>query len=142
MNNSIDLQKFTAAHRQSYAGALAEIRGGIKYGHWMWYIFPQVRGLGHSPTSDYYGIASLEEAKAFLADPYLGGNLLEICGALLALDTCDPVRVFGHIDAKKLRSSMTLFACASDGPSVFGQVLDKFFGGKCDRRTRKILHLD
>lgn len=108
----------------------------------MWYIFPQVTGLGRSPTSEYYAVSCLEEARAFLNDEYLGKNLLEICGVLLRLDKDNAQEIFGYIDAMKLKSSMTLFACASDSESsVFNDVLKKYFNGKPDYITRKILGL-
>lgn len=135
----LQLTRFEEAHRQFYATALAEIRNGRKMSHWMWYIFPQIRGLGHSPTSQYYAIQSIEEAGAFLNDPYLGGNLLEITGALLLLDEDNPTAIFGKPDDKKLRSSMTLFALVSEDDSVFRQVLNKYFEGKPDKRTLGIL---
>ena len=107
----------------------------------MWYIFPQIRGLGHSATSQYYAIHDLDEAAAFLHDPFLGGNLLEICHALLALNTSSAAEVFGWPDDMKLRSSMTLFALVPNADPVFQQVLDKYFGGKRDGRTLEILGL-
>jgi uncharacterized protein (DUF1810 family) len=139
MQRNIDLSRFTEAHRRSYQTALAEIRGGRKRSHWMWYIFPQIHGLGYTSTSRHYAIRSLEEASAFLDDPYLGGNLREICMALLALETDDPRLVFGSPDDLKLRSSMTLFALVSGEDSVFQQVLDKYYGGRPDRLTLDIL---
>ncbi|MBR6348694.1 MAG: DUF1810 domain-containing protein, partial [Spirochaetales bacterium] len=107
--------------------------------HWMWYIFPQLLGLGHSPISRYYSIRDLDEAEAFLRNPYLGGNLLEICRALLALHTDDATAVFGKPDDMKLRSSMTLFSLVDGCDPVFREVLDKYFGGKRDLRTLELL---
>ncbi|MBR3017045.1 MAG: DUF1810 domain-containing protein [Clostridia bacterium] len=141
MNSSTDLSRFTDAQNTSYPTALAEIRNGRKESHWMWYIFPQIRGLGHSATSQYYAIHDLDEAAAFLHDPFLGGNLLEICHALLALNTSSAAEVFGWPDDMKLRSSMTLFALVPNADPVFQQVLDKYFGGKRDGRTLEILGL-
>lgn len=141
MNDPFDLKRFADMHRIDYGTALSEIKSGKKRTHWMWYIFPQVRGLGRTGTSWKYGIASLEEAAAFLADPYLGSNLREICEALLQLETNNASEVFGSIDKKKLRSSMTLFVCVAGGDSVFQRVLDKFFGGKGDNQTKQILNL-
>lgn len=104
----------------------------------MWYIFPQMSGLGRSYTSVYYAISNLEEAKQFLADPYLGANLIEISNALLNLETDSAVDVFGNVDASKLRSSMTLFSLADENQTVFKAVLDKFFNGKpCFRTIKK-----
>lgn len=137
-----DLSRFTQMHKRDYQTALAEIRAGRKTTHWMWYIFPQIHSLGTSPPAVFYAIQSLEEAEAFLNDPYLGGHLLEIGNALLALPTNDALAVFGSPDNMKLKSSMTLFAlCAKDDNAVFQKVLDKFFGGKQDQRTLRILGL-
>ena len=134
-----DLSRFTEAHQQSFETALAEIRTGWKRTHWMWYIFPQIQGLGFSETSKYYAIRDLDEAKAFLQDPYLGANLRIICMALLGLETNDPLKVFGRPDDMKLRSCMTLFAAASEEDDVFQKVLDKYFEGVPDKKTLKIL---
>ena len=134
-----DLSRFTEAQRRDYPTALREIRGGRKQSHWMWYIFPQVRGLGRSTTAQHYAISSREEAIAFLSDPYLGGNLREISAALLALDENNPVRIFGYTDAMKLRSCMTLFASVSEDGSVFRRVLDRYCRGEQDDKTLEIL---
>lgn len=134
-----DLTRFTEAHMRSFETALGEIRRGRKISHWMWYIFPQLQGLGRSDVSRYYAMSGTGEAKAFLDDPYLGGNLKEICSALLKLNTDDPVRVFGRPDDMKLRSCMTLFSRAAGSPSVFDEVLDKYFGGEQDDLTLKML---
>ena len=141
MENSFDLSRFTKAHRYSYQTALSEIKNGRKTSHWMWYIFPQMRGLGRSDTSRYYAIQSLDEAKAFLKDPYLGKNLLEISNTLLALDTNNATEVFGKPDDWKLKSCMTLLFIISEDGSVFHKVLDKFFYGKPDKRTLKMLNI-
>ena len=133
-----DLKRFTDAQKSSYATALAEIKSGKKRSHWMWYIFPQIHGLGVTPTSQYYAIKSLQEAQDFLADPYLGTNLINITSALLDLDTNNASAVFGFPDDLKLRSCMTLFAQVSDF-DVFDKVLDKYFDGKKDDRTLQIL---
>ena len=135
-----DLSRFVVAHQQNYETALDEIRNGKKTSHWMWYIFPQLTGLGRSSISQYYAISGLEEASAFLSDSYLGKNLNEICNALLELNINDAKEVFGKPDDRKLRSSMTLFACVSEEDSVFSKVLDKFFDGKCDDRTKRMLN--
>jgi uncharacterized protein (DUF1810 family) len=107
----------------------------------MWYIFPQLKGLGRSPTSEFYGIASLEEAAAFLENPYLGGNLREICSALTALATSNAREVFGVPDDMKLKSSMTLFAHACSSNQIFLDVLEKYFQGQQDTQTLKLLNL-
>ena len=134
-----NLSRFTEAHRNDFDRALHEIRHGQKRTHWMWYIFPQIRGLGRSSTANYYSIADIEEAKAFLQDPYLGGNLREICEALMGLKETNASWIFGYPDDLKLHSSMTLFSCASDGPNIFDQVLEKFFAGEKDRLTLELL---
>ena len=141
MNNAIDLSRFVNAHKQLYQTALEEIKNGYKYSHWMWYIFPQIHGLGRSSTSQYYAIQSLDEARAFLEDPYLGKNLLEISQALLNLDTNNATEVFGRPDDMKLRSSMTLFSLVADADPVFQKVLDKYFDGRKDGRTLRVLGL-
>jgi len=135
----MDLSRFTEAHHKSFDDAYYEIRAGRKRSHWMWYIFPQIHGLGMSPTSQYYSIKSRDEAAAFLADPYLGANLRKICKALLNLKTSDPYRVFGSPDDMKLFSSMTLFNEICHDEDVFQSVLDKFYGGKKDDMTINIL---
>ncbi len=135
----MSLQRFEDAHRQDYETALAEIRRGRKTSHWMWYIFPQLKGLGYSPTAQYYSIENLVEAEAFLAHSVLGAHLVEISRALLALETNNADLVFGYPDNLKLRSSMTLFAQIREADPVFGQVLDKFFEGKPDQRTLELL---
>ena len=136
-----DLERFLEAQEYGYPAALRELRAGRKKSHWMWYIFPQIHGLGVTPTSQYYAIRSLQEAKDFLADPYLGGNLIKITSARLDLDTNNASHVFGFPDDLKLRSSMTLFAQVSDF-DVFQKVLDKYFDGKPDDRTLSILARD
>ncbi len=129
------LSRFHEAQRRDYAQALSEIRAGRKRSHWIWYIFPQIRGLGYSSTSQYYAIRNLDEARAYLADPLLRARLLEISEALLALPCSDPGEVMGYPDDLKLKSSMTLFELAEPDCPVFPAVLEKFFGGERDRRT-------
>ena len=130
-----DLSRFHKAQKGSYETALAEIRSGRKRSHWIWYIFPQIQGLGFSSTAQYYAIENLEEAKAYLADPILRERLLEISNALLELDCSDPSEVMGYPDDLKLRSSMTLFSLADPSCAVFRNVLEKFYGGREDDRT-------
>ena len=139
MMKEYDLDRFAKAQEQDYETALKEIRQGRKRSHWIWYIFPQIAGLGLSSISQYYAIASMEEAKAYMENAYLRGHLLEISKALLALDSSDPGRVMGYPDDLKLRSSMTLFAEAAPEEPVFQEVLDKYFGGEKDQRTLDIL---
>jgi uncharacterized protein (DUF1810 family) len=134
MNNNFNLTRFHDAQERSYAFALAEIKAGYKRSHWMWYIFPQIKGLGQSPTSQYYGFTSIEEAKAYLEDEILGIRLREICDALLQHTDKSPRDIFGRTDAMKLKSSMTLFDKVSPN-DVFGKILDAFFFGARDART-------
>ena len=129
-----DLDRFVEAQASSYAAALGELRAGAKRSHWMWFVFPQVAGLGRSATAQHYAISGPAEARAYLAHPVLGPRLLESARALTGLDTTDPVRVFGSVDAQKLQSSMTLFAAVSDDP-VFTEVLDQYFAGVPDPGT-------
>ena len=135
------LDRFLDAQRGDYAAALAEVRRGRKTSHWMWYIFPQIAGLGQSSTARYYSIRDLEEAREYYAHPVLGQRLQEISGALLELRGSDPVAVFGGIDSMKLKSSMTLFALAAPDDPLFQQVLDKYYGGERDALTLRILGL-
>ena len=134
-----DLSRFHNAQRGIYETALREIRAGHKRSHWIWYIFPQIQGLGYSSTAQYYAIADLGEAKAYLADPVLRERLLEISNALLQLPSSDPSDVMGWPDDLKLRSSMTLFALAEPECKVFRDVLEKFYGEEEDSRTVAIL---
>lgn len=127
-----DLERFVAAQNEMgglYAQALSEIKAGRKRLHWIWFIFPQMRGLGHSRKSEFYGIASLAEAEAYLAHPVLGPRLCEITQALLAHVGTDPRAIFGSPDDLKVRSCMTLFDLVRPG-DIFGQVLDVFYGGE------------
>ena len=133
------LERFIEPQEQDYEQALKEIRNGRKVSHWIWYIFPQLRGLGKSYMSDYYGIRDLDEAKAFLQDPYLGKNLQKISEALLNLDNDNATQIMGRPDDMKLKSSMTLFACADPENAVFEKVLEKFYNGHKDGRTLKML---
>ena len=134
-----ELSRFREAQKRDYERALSEIRSGRKRSHWMWYIFPQLKGLGVSSTAEYYGISGLKEAQDFLKDEYLGANLRKISAALLELGTDDALSVFGTPDNLKLCSSMTLFSRLEGGTSVFRKVLDKFFQGKEDGRTLELL---
>jgi uncharacterized protein (DUF1810 family) len=133
---SHDLEHFVSAQEQTYVRALDEVRAGAKRSHWMWYIFPQIAGLGHSPMAQRYAIADLEEARAYLGHPILGGRLREIVMVLQDLPDAEPEAVFGHVDAMKLRSSLTLFALADAEPtSLFHQALDRWFDGREDPAT-------
>lgn len=133
------LERFLDAQKNSYETALGEIRAGRKRSHWIWYIFPQIAGLGRSGTAQYYAIRDLDEAKAYLQEPTLRRHLLEISQALLELETSDASRVMGWPDDLKLKSSMTLFDAAEPECRVFQGVLDKYFHGKKDQKTLEIL---
>ena len=135
-----DFDRFLKIQELMYPRALAEIRGGRKRTHWMWYIFPQLRGLGKSTNSIFYGLADEKEAKAYLSHPVLGARLVEICEALLALECSDPYFVMGSPDDLKLCSSMTLFDRVSPPDSVFSRVLEKFYGSARDTETLKLLN--
>jgi uncharacterized protein (DUF1810 family) len=134
-----DLNRFLTAQEKDYATALAEIRGGRKRSHWMWYIFPQIAGLGFSETSKFYAIKDKAEAEAYLNHPVLGKRLVEISGALIELKYDHATRIFGSPDDMKLKSSMTLFAGLPGADPVFTQVLAKFFNGIPDWETRRLL---
>jgi uncharacterized protein (DUF1810 family) len=153
-----DLQRFVTAQDEggTYERALAELRAGRKTSHWMWFVFPQIAGLGRSEMSRRYAIESLEEARAYLEHPVLGPRLVECAQALLAREGRSAEEIMGGIDAVKLRSSMTLFAQASqlasprkrahsnsfrglDGTEVFGEVLERYFGGEADAATLRLI---
>ena len=136
MSDPFDLERFVRAQDGGvYAQALRELRAGAKRGHWMWFVFPQVAGLGRSSTAQHYALAGLEEARAYLAHPVLGPRLVECAQALLELSGRDPVRVLGSVDAVKLRSSMTLFEAAAPDERVFAEVLERWFDGERDEAT-------
>ena len=128
------LDRFIKAQENTYLIALNEIKNGRKQSHWMWYIFPQIKGLGMSETSKYYGIDGEEEAKAYLDNEILGFRLREITSELLKLNIDNPVDIFGAIDAMKLKSSMTLFDYVSDD-KIFSQILNKYYNGGIDEKT-------
>jgi uncharacterized protein (DUF1810 family) len=132
-----DLQRFLDAQDAdgTYDTALAELRSGRKRSHWMWFVFPQVAGLGRSPTAQRYAVSGLAEAGAYLAHPRLGPRLVECARALTELTTANPVVVLGPVDAQKLRSSMTLFARADPSEPTFTDVLEQYFGGSPDDAT-------
>ena len=134
----VALDRFIAAQASVYATALAEIRRGAKRSHWMWFIFPQIAGLGTSRTAQYYAISSLAEARAYLEHPVLGARYLECVGALQDVPLSDPAQVFGPIDAIKLRSSLTLFEAARPHP-LFGAALNRWFAGQRDTATLALL---
>jgi uncharacterized protein (DUF1810 family) len=132
-----DLERFVLAQdaQGTYRRAIAELRRGRKDSHWMWFVFPQIAGLGHSPTSRRFAISSLSQARAYLRHPVLGPRLIECAGILAQLQDRDAEQIFGAIDAQKLRSSMTLFARAAAAEAVFAQVLGRYFDGVPDPAT-------
>lgn len=135
---SYNLHRYITAQEAVYEQVKQELLAGYKHSHWMWYIFPQIKGLGRSSTSVYYAIESLDEAKNYLEHPVLGSRLEECCQILLELEDKSAESIFGGIDAKKLKSSMTLFALVSE-KEIFREVLQKYFVGKEDVRTKKIV---
>ncbi len=132
-----DLERFVAAQDSAgtYDAALDELRRGRKRSHWMWFVFPQIAGLGRSATAQHYAVADLSEARAYLAHPVLGARLRECARVLTELPTRDPVEVFGPVDAQKLGSSMTLFSRAAPEDPVFSEVLEQYFDGAADDGT-------
>jgi uncharacterized protein (DUF1810 family) len=141
MDDEYDLQHFVDAqdHGGTYRAALAELRSGRKRGHWMWFVFPQVAGLGRSETARRFALSGLPEARAYLEHPVLGPRLRESAAAVVALGGSDPVALLGGIDAVKLRSSMTLFARADPEEPLFRQVLDAWYEGIEDPATTRLL---
>ena len=133
------LQRFVEAQATDYEIALTEIKKGKKQSHWMWYIFPQIIGLGSSSTSKFYAIKDIKEADDFLNHPVLGKRLIEISNELLKLNTKDANKIFGSPDDMKLKSAMTLFVHLNNTDEVFQKVLDKFFGGDIDFITLRII---
>ena len=139
MDDPFDLARFAKAQRADYAGAVAELQRGRKVGHWIWYVFPQIAGLGMSATSQLYAIGSMAEAQAYLAHPELGPRLIECARLLLSTPNRSAEEILGGIDAMKVRSSMTLFQQADPDEPVFGEVLDRLYDGQPDRRTLQLL---
>jgi uncharacterized protein (DUF1810 family) len=134
-----DLDRFVAAQEGVYAGALAELRAGRKTGHWIWFVFPQMAGLGRSEMSARYAISSLDEARAYLDHPVLGPRLRECAAAMLATHGRSADEILGSIDAVKLRSSMTLFLRAVPDEAIFRDVLHRYYGGVADAATDGLL---
>jgi uncharacterized protein (DUF1810 family) len=135
-----DLQRFVAAQVRVYADVEAELKAGAKTSHWMWFVFPQLKGLGRSSTALHYGIGSLEEAQAYWRHPLLGARLKQCCAWLMALpQERTAAQVFGSIDTLKLRSCLTLFERAAPDEPVFGALLDRFYGGERDAATRALI---
>ncbi len=138
MNASQDpynLQRFVNAQEPVIANVLAELKQGRKHGHWIWFIFPQLKGLGRSSMSEFYGISSLDGAKAYLQHPVLGPRLLQCAKLVIEIQGVDAEDIFGEVDAMKFRSCMTLFAQAAPENRVFTNALEKFFGGERDDLT-------
>jgi uncharacterized protein (DUF1810 family) len=133
------LNRFTEAQETTYEKAFSEIRHGKKETHWMWFIFPQIRGLGNSETSKYYAIEDINEASEFLKDSILRGRLIKICHELLELQINDAHKIFGAPDDLKLKSCMTLFLSLKETNPVFKLVLDKFFNGEPDVKTLDLI---
>lgn len=129
-----DLERFVIAQKNTYSKAKKELLNGKKSSHWMWYIFPQIRGLGMFDMSCYYGVSGLEEAKKYFEHKILGKHLIELCNILLSLEENDVLMIFGYPDNRKLKSCMTLFYLATN-EKIFQDVLDKFFSGLLDRKT-------
>ena len=138
-NDPFNLARFVDAQKPVYETALSELRRGRKTSHWMWFIFPQVAGLGYSAMSQRYAISGLDEAKAYLAHPVLGSRLRECAETALAVEGRSASAIFGSPDDMKLQSSMTLFAQADGDGSVFGKVLEKYYGGEMDGQTLELL---
>jgi len=134
MDDPFDLQRFVAAQAPVYAQVAAELAAGRKRSHWMWFVFPQLKGLGRSAMAQHYGIASLAEARAYWAHPLLGPRLAQCTGLVLAIDRRSVHEIFGSPDDLKFRSCMTLFAQATGEP-LFTRALEKYFGGEADPRT-------
>jgi uncharacterized protein (DUF1810 family) len=139
MDTKNELTRFLDAQNQLYLKALSEIKNGQKESHWMWFIFPQLKGLGRSETAKFYAISNLDEAAAYLAHPVLGRHLIQISNELLNIDDKTANEIFSSPDDMKLRSSMTLFANIPDTDSVFEKVIDKYFNGLQDELTLQLL---
>lgn len=140
-SDPFNLARFVASQEEVFEVALAELRRGRKRSHWMWFIFPQVEGLGSSATSRKYAIRSLEEARAYLSHPVLGSRLLDCCRAILSVQGKSASDIMGYPDDLKLRSSMSLFMLAEDSHQEFRQVIDRYFQGQPDERTLELLNL-
>ena len=133
------LQRFVQAQAGDYAQALAELRAGRKTSHWIWYVLPQLRGLGHSPRSQHYGLAGRDEARAYAAHPLLGPRLVDCVQAMLAQPTRDAAQILGPVDALKFRSCLTLFKAVAGPDSIFAAALQEFYQGQEDELTLKLL---
>ena len=139
MTDQYHLDRFLKAQADAYDTALDELRAGRKRSHWIWFVFPQIAGLGHSPTAQYYAIKSLGEAQAYLAHPILAARLHECLKILQSLGASDAEAIFGELDALKFRSSLTLFAEADPGDAIVEAALERWFGGQKDKKTLQLL---
>jgi uncharacterized protein (DUF1810 family) len=135
VNDRYDLERFVEIQAEVYTEVLRELRAGQKTGHWMWFIFPQIAGLGRSPMAERFAISSLEEARAYLDHPVLGKRLRECTQAVMDVEGKTAHAIFGFPDEMKFRSCMTLFARAATDDEIFGEVLEKYFSGESDRLT-------
>lgn len=138
-DDRFDLARFIDAQKQVYSGVLTELKNGRKRSHWMWFVFPQIDGLAHSSTSEFYAVKSLEEARAYLNHPVLGARLTECAEAVLAVENRSASEIFGFPDDLKFKSSLTLFESAADAEPVFGALLERYFNGERDSRTIELL---
>ncbi len=139
MDDPYDLHRFVQAQTDTYAHAARELADGRKTSHWMWFVFPQLRGLGHSPMATRFAIASLDEARAYLAHPLLGARLKQCVRLTLRIDGCSITEVFGAPDDMKFRSCMTLFGLAAPHQGIFADALQTYFDGTPDARTLELL---
>lgn len=140
MDDPFNLQRFVDAQEHVYASVLSELKPGRKYGHWIWFIFPQLKGLGHSLNSEFFGISSSQEARAYLQHPVLGPHLEECTQLVNAVTGRSAEDIFGEVDAMKFRSCMTLFATATPENGTFMRALHKYFEGELDPLTIRRLH--
>lgn len=140
MCNKENVQRFVEAQQVNFDTALSELKAGKKTSHWMWYIFPQIKGLGKSEISKYYAIQNIEEAREYLNNEYLSHNMNELLNVLLKQNTSNPTDIFGKPDDMKLKSSMTLFALADKNNEKYKKVLEKYFFGDFDKRTINIIN--
>lgn len=140
MCNKENVQRFVEAQQVNFDTALSELKAGKKTSHWMWYIFPQIKGLGKSEISKYYAIQNIEEAREYLNNEYLSHNLNELLDVLLKQNTSNPTDIFGKPDDMKLKSSMTLFSLADKNNEKYKKVLEKYFSGDFDKRTINIIN--
>jgi uncharacterized protein (DUF1810 family) len=142
MHDEPSLRRFLDAQETAFPVAMAELQQGHKQSHWMWYVFPQLRGLGHSATAHYYGLRDGAHARAYAQHPQLGARLVLLCATLLALPGSDATRLLGRPDDQKLRSCMTLFDAVCPDQPLFQAVLDKYFHGQPDAQTLRLLYPD